>query len=176
MMVGGAAARRSGCDQRPGGFYDGNRFGKDSRGEVGVKNHHRHGQIENPVSIYLHGNDERTHPDSSADGRKLVKALAEAVHYFKNNQAQSIKIMAKYTRGQNPAVLEGSWVAYKDLLVEDTYPTLEGLNDTLAVQANWDPKAARAKAKDFVDLRFVDQLSESGFLDKLYGRSHMSRN
>ncbi len=84
--------------------------------------------------------------------------------------------MAKYTRGAKPNVLEGSWVAYKDLLQEDTYPTLQGLNDTLAVQRNWDPKAATANAKDFVDLRFVKQLKASGFIDKLYGGSGMSRN
>ncbi|HTN70210.1 MAG TPA: ABC transporter substrate-binding protein [Methylomirabilota bacterium] len=106
----------------------------------------------------------------------MVKSLAEAVHFFKSNKEESIKIMAKYTRGAKPDVLEGSWVAYKDLLEEDTYPTLEGLNDTLAVQANWDPKAATAKAEDLVDLRFVKQLKTSGFIDKLYGRSHVSRN
>ena len=33
-----------------------------------------------------------------------------------------------------------------------------------------DPKAAKARAEDFVDLRFVDQLRSSGFVDNLYGR------
>ena len=105
----------------------------------------------------------------------MVKAVAEAVHYFKNNKQESIKIMSKYTRGQKPDVLEGSWAAYKELLEEDTYPTLEGLNDTLAVQANWDPKAAKTKAQDYVDLRFVEQLKKSGFLEKLYGGQKMSK-
>jgi NitT/TauT family transport system substrate-binding protein len=105
----------------------------------------------------------------------MVKSVADGVHFFKNNKEQAIKIMAKYTRGQKKAVLEGSWVAYKDLLVDDTYPTLEGLNDTLAVQASWDPKAAKAKAQDFVDLRFVEKLRQSGFLDKLHSRDKMSK-
>jgi len=106
----------------------------------------------------------------------MAKAVAEAVHFFKKNKEASIEIMAKYTRGAKPNVLEGSWVAYKELLQEDTQPTLDGLNDTLAVQASWDPKAAKAKAEDFVDLRFVNNLKRSGFIDKLYGRTHMSRN
>jgi NitT/TauT family transport system substrate-binding protein len=105
----------------------------------------------------------------------MVKAVAEAVHYFKHNKQETIKIMSKYTRGQKPEVLEGSWLAYKDLLEEDTYPTLEGLNDTLAVQANWDPKAAKVKAEQFVDLRFVDKLKKSGFLEKLYGAHKVSK-
>ena len=105
----------------------------------------------------------------------MVKSVADAVHFFKSHKEESIKIMSKYTRGQKPDVLEGSWVAYKDLLVEDTYPTLEGLNDTLAVQAAWDPKAAKVNAKDFVDLRFVEKLKKSGLIDKLYGQDKMSK-
>ena len=105
----------------------------------------------------------------------LVKAVAEAVHFFKHSKRETIKIMSKYTRGQKAEVLEGSWSAYSELLQEDTYPTLEGLNDTLAVQANWDPKAGSAKAENFVDLRFVKKLKQSGFLEKLYGGSTMSK-
>ena len=107
--------------------------------------------------------------------QRIVRAMAESVHYFKNNKAQSIKIMSKYTRGQNPAVLEGTWEAYSELLQEDTRPTMEGLQDTLAVQAAWDPKAANANAEDFVDLRFVNDLQKSGFLAKLYGGKELSR-
>ena len=40
----------------------------------------------------------------------------------------------------------------------------------LEVQAWWDAKVTKAKAEDFVDLRFVDQLKSSGFIEKLYGR------
>ena len=100
---------------------------------------------------------------------KMVRAMANAVHFFKTNKKETIRIMAKYTRGAQANVLEGSWLAYKLLLEEHLVPTLEGLNDTLAVQASWDTKAANAKAEDFVDLRFVDNLRKSGFLTKLYG-------
>ena len=87
----------------------------------------------------------------------MVKAMADAVHFFKTNKRETIQIMAKYTRGAKPHVLEGSWAAYSELLEEDLQPTLEGLRDTLAVQASWDPKAGSAKPEDFVDLRFVEQ-------------------
>lgn len=106
---------------------------------------------------------------------KMVKAMANAVHFFKTNKKETIRIMAKYTRGAQPNVLEGSWLAYKVLLEEDLVPTLEGLNETLAVQASWDAKAANAKAEDFVDIRFVDNLRTSGFLTKLYGADAVSK-
>jgi len=103
--------------------------------------------------------------------RSMVKALAEAVHYYKTQKEDAIKVMQKYTRGQNRAALEGTYAAYKELLVEDGYPTLEGLKNTLEIQASFDPKATKAKAEDFVDLRFVDELKKTGFIDSLYGRT-----
>jgi len=100
----------------------------------------------------------------------VVKAMIEAVHYFKTHKEEAIKIMQKYTRGQERSVLEGTFEAYKELFVEDGYPTIEGLKNTLDVQASWDAKAAKAKVKDFVDLRFVKELKKTGFVDRLYGR------
>ena len=108
--------------------------------------------------------------------QQMAEAVAEAIHYYKTHKPETIRIMQKYTRGQSEKVLEGSYNAYKELFVADTYPTLEGLKNTLEIQSSWDPKAARAKADDFVDLRFVDQLKKSGFIDKLYTSSQVSRN
>jgi ABC-type nitrate/sulfonate/bicarbonate transport system substrate-binding protein len=109
----------------------------------------------------------RENPD---EVRRVVWSLAEAGHFFKTHKDESIKVMQKYTRGLNRAVLEGAYAANSELLIEDTYPTLEGLKGTLEVQALTDPRASKAKAEDFVDLRFVDELRKSGFVEKLYGK------
>jgi len=109
----------------------------------------------------------RENPD---EVRRVVYALAEAGHFFKTQKEAAIKIMQKYTRGLDRAVLEGAYAANYNFLVEDTYPTLEGLKQTLDVQALTDPRAGKFKADDFVDLRFVDDMKKSGFVDKLYGR------
>ena len=74
----------------------------------------------------------------------MVKALAEAVHYYKTQKEDAIRVMQKYTRGQNRAALEGTYTAYKELLVEDGYPTLEGL-DTLEIQASFIRRPARPR-------------------------------
>jgi ABC-type nitrate/sulfonate/bicarbonate transport system substrate-binding protein len=109
----------------------------------------------------------RENPD---EVRRVVWSLAEAGHFYKTHKDESIRVMQKYTRGLSRAVLEGAYGANYDLLIEDTTPTLEGLKGTLDVQALTDPRAAKAKTEDFVDLRFVDELRKSGFVDKLYGR------
>ena len=107
----------------------------------------------------------REHPETVM---AFVKAMAEAVHFYKNDKEAVINIMQKYTRGQERPVLEGAYAAYDELLVKDTYPTLEGLKNTLDVQSSFDPKAVNAKVEDLVDLRFVNELKKSGFIVRLY--------
>ena len=102
--------------------------------------------------------------------QRMVRAMAEAVHYYKQNRDPVVKIMQKYSRGPSRAFFEEVYDSARELLAEDTYPTLEGLRNTLEIQASIDPKAAKARAEDFVDLRFVDELKKSGFIEKLYGK------
>ena len=109
----------------------------------------------------------RENPD---EVRRVVWTMAESIHFFKTHKDESIKIMQKYTRGLPRDILEAAHTANSPLLVEGTYPTLEGLKQTLDVQALTDPRAAKFKAEDMVELRFVDELRKSGFVEKLYGR------
>jgi ABC-type nitrate/sulfonate/bicarbonate transport system substrate-binding protein len=102
--------------------------------------------------------------------QRLVTAMVEAVHYYKNNKDAVVKIMQKYSRGPNRAFFEEVYDSNVPLLVEDAYPTMEGLRNILEIQASIDPKAAKAKAEDFVELRFVDELKKDGFVEKLYGK------
>jgi len=106
----------------------------------------------------------RENPD---EVRRVVLAMTESVHFFKTHKEESIKVMQKYTRGLSRDVLEGAYAANAELLVDDGYPTLEGLRQTLEIQALTDPRAAKAKVEDFVELRFVDEVRKSGFLEKL---------
>jgi NitT/TauT family transport system substrate-binding protein len=102
--------------------------------------------------------------------QRMVRAMAEGIHYYKNNKDPVVKIMQKYSRGPSRTFFEEVYDSNLDVLVADTYPTLEGLKNTLEIQATLDPKAAKAKAEDFVELRFVDELRKSGFIERLYGK------
>ena len=55
-----------------------------------------------------------------------------------------------------------------DRLPPKQYPTLEGIKNILEPLAQTDPKAKAAKPEDFVDMRFIKELDESGFIDELY--------
>ena len=100
----------------------------------------------------------RENPD---EVRRLVWSLAEAGWYYKTHREESIKIAQKYTRGVNRAVLDAAYAANVEFLVEDTYPTLEGLRQTLEIPALTDPRATKARAEDFVELRICRRNEKS---------------
>ena len=110
----------------------------------------------------------RENPDTV---RRYVKAQVEAVHRLKTDKETGLKVLAKYLGGlKDREILE---IAYNravsdDRLPRQQYPTLEGIKTILEDLAEGEPKAKTAKPEDFVDMRFVQELDQSGFLNKLY--------
>ena len=81
-----------------------------------------------------------------------------------------MRSLAKYLSLQDKDLLERSYddASTDDKLPQKQYPTLEGIRKILEPLAETDPKAKAAKPEDFVDMRFVKELDESGFIDDLY--------
>lgn len=170
ITVGGAPARLAAVRSGQVDFTVVTETGKVAGEKVGLKVIIDMAKLNVPFQFSCTVAVGRMIRENPNEVRNIVRALAEAVHYYKTHKKDVIKIMQKYTRGQRSDVLEAAHSFYSKVLAEDTYPTLEGLRNTLEIQASWDAKAAKAKVEDFVELRFVDELRKSGFVDKLYGR------
>ncbi|HMA80233.1 MAG TPA: ABC transporter substrate-binding protein [Candidatus Binatia bacterium] len=170
VTVGGAPARLAAVTQGQTDFTvvtDGERM----QGEkMGLKVIIDMAKLNVPFQFNCSVTTRRKIRENPDEVRRVVLSMAESIHFFKTHKNDSIKIMQKYTRGLPRDILEGAYAANSELLVEDTYPTLDGLKNTLDVQALTDPRAAKFKAEDMVELRFVDEMRKSGFVDKLYGR------
>jgi ABC-type nitrate/sulfonate/bicarbonate transport system substrate-binding protein len=109
----------------------------------------------------------RESPDSV---RRYVRSQIEAVHRMKTDREAAIKVLAKYHALQDKEILERTYddISTDDRLPPKQYPTLEGLKNILEPLAETEPKAKSAKPEDFVDVRFIKELDESGFIDELY--------
>ena len=109
----------------------------------------------------------REHPDIV---RKYVKSQVEAVHRFKTDRETGINILAKYLGIKEKDILERTYegASAENKLPAKQYPTVEGIKTILEPMAKQDPKAKAAKAEDFVDMRFIKELDESGYIDNLY--------
>ena len=106
--------------------------------------------------------------------RKYVKAQIEAVHRLKKDRGTTLKILAKYFVGVKDT--EAFERAYDRVVTNDKivppkqYPTVEGIKSVLDMMAENEPRAKKANPEDFVEMRFVRELDESGFIDRLYQR------
>jgi NitT/TauT family transport system substrate-binding protein len=102
--------------------------------------------------------------------RKYIKSQIEAVHRIKTDRETGKKVLVKYLGSQDKEILERTYdlISADDKLPPKQYPTLEGIKNILETVAETDPKARAAKPEDFVDMRFVKELDESGFVDDLY--------
>jgi len=102
--------------------------------------------------------------------RKYVKSQVEAVHRIKTDRETGMRVLVKYLGSQDKEILEKTYdlTSADDRLSRKQYPTLEGIKNILEPLAEKDPKAKAAKPEDFVDMRFIKELDESGFIDDLY--------
>jgi NitT/TauT family transport system substrate-binding protein len=102
--------------------------------------------------------------------RRYVKSQIEAVHRIKTDQETGKKVLVKYTGLQDKEILERTYddISTDERLPPKQYPTLEGIKNILEPLAETEPKAKRAKPEDFVDMNFIKELDESGFIDALY--------
>ena len=102
--------------------------------------------------------------------KRYVKSQIEAIYRIKTDRETGKKVLAKYLALQDKEILEKTYndISTDDKLPPKQYSTLEGIKNILEPLAETDPKARTAKAEDFVDMRFIKELDESGFIDDLY--------
>ena len=102
--------------------------------------------------------------------RKYVKSQIEAIHRIKTDRETAVKLLVKYLGPQDNDILAKSYdeLSSDEKFPPKQYPTLEGIRNILEPLAQTDPKAKAARPEDFVDMRFVKELDESGFVAELY--------
>ncbi|HEY1267796.1 MAG TPA: ABC transporter substrate-binding protein [Candidatus Binatia bacterium] len=109
----------------------------------------------------------REHPDTV---RRYMRAYVEAIHFYKTHKEEAIKISQKYSRLDDRKAQEETWEWHTKYIPNAPYPPIDGYQLILQDMAEKNPKAAQANAKDYVDLRFVKELEDSGFIKSLYGK------
>jgi NitT/TauT family transport system substrate-binding protein len=99
--------------------------------------------------------------------RRYVKSQVEAVHRIYTDKEASIRALAKFIgRNIERDVLEKTWenLLNESVLPKKQYPSLEGIKTILATEAKGKP----GKPEDFVDMSFIRELDQSGYIDSLY--------
>lgn len=97
---------------------------------------------------------------------RFSRATVEAIHYLKNNKAQTIAILKKYAK-TDLTTLDTAYNYMKGAIPDLPYPTLEGMKTVLAEMARTRPEVAKTEPASMVDTSIVKAIEDEGFLKKL---------
>ena len=100
--------------------------------------------------------------------QRFVRAYTEAIAIYKNNRDLAMKVTSKYTAIKDQTILASTVDFYAPKLQRVPYPTAGGLRFVLDQVAVRDPRAKNYSPETFMELRFVRQLEESGFIKGIY--------
>ncbi|MEX0806950.1 MAG: ABC transporter substrate-binding protein [Candidatus Binatia bacterium] len=93
-----------------------------------------------------------------------VKVLLDAVRYVFSNEQGTLKVIGRYMKISDQPFLREY---YREVLVKELdrtlYPKIKAIDFVLEQEGKITPAAAKAKADDFVDRRFLDKLKKEGY-------------
>ena len=100
--------------------------------------------------------------------RRLVKSFVEGIHLIRTNPEVTKRAIGKYMRMKDQKELDESYEILDSLTQKKPYPTLDGFKNIIGELSSKIPAAKTAEPKDFVDVRFLEELDRSGYIDGLY--------
>ncbi|MBM4263742.1 MAG: ABC transporter substrate-binding protein [Deltaproteobacteria bacterium] len=102
--------------------------------------------------------------------RRYMRAYTEAIWFYKRNKEETQRIMRKYSRVEDRRILDEAWEWHAKFMPDHPYPPTEGYQLVLQDMAEKNPKAAQANVRDYIDVRFVKELEDAGFVRGLQRR------
>lgn len=104
-------------------------------------------------------------------GENFTRAVVEGYGYtFNKENKQAVKeVIAKNLRLRKADEAEDFYLEALEELDRKPYPTVEGTRTVIKYVAEQNPKVAFIKAEDMIDARWLKNLENEGFFDKIYG-------
>lgn len=101
--------------------------------------------------------------------RRFMRGLLEGIKVYTTDREFSIRALERFTRNKDRRILAAVWEEYGNKVIQKVpYPSSEGLQSVLDEVATGKPEAKKITPGDLVDVRFVKELEESGFVKALY--------
>ena len=99
--------------------------------------------------------------------KKVIMAHIEATQFFKTHKEESKKIIAKYSRINDPGYLEDAYTASARLYDVVPLVTRPGVETQIKEAVSRKP-GMRLRYEDLVDDTIVRELDKNGFIEKVY--------
>ena len=103
--------------------------------------------------------------------KSFVRAYARAMHFMHHRKEETRKIFARYTKINDPGMLEGSIQYGYDFMEKIPFVKPQAFQVTIDQIAKTNPKAKQARPEQFFDNTLVQELVDEGFFAKLWAKS-----
>ncbi|HZU04789.1 MAG TPA: ABC transporter substrate-binding protein [Chloroflexota bacterium] len=100
--------------------------------------------------------------------RRLVRALVEAIARYKQDREAGMAAVSRFLDESDPVKVERIWTVRSALFPAKPYPESQGLQFVIDEAAQFDPRIAALVPERLADPRWVRELDESGYIDRLY--------
>jgi ABC-type nitrate/sulfonate/bicarbonate transport system substrate-binding protein len=108
--------------------------------------------------------------DNSETLRRYMRAYVEGLHRFKTDGPFAKRVIAKYSRINEADALEETYQHYAvKVMPTIPYPTSKGIQMVLDEIASRTPKAKSLSPMSLIDVSYLKELDQSGFIKNLYG-------
>jgi len=102
--------------------------------------------------------------------RRYLRAYVEGLHRLKTDKNFSLQVIGKYSRISEADALEETYQHYAvKVMPKIPYPTEKGIQMVLDEIGTRNAKAKTLSPASFIDIAYLKELEQSGFIKKLYG-------
>jgi ABC-type nitrate/sulfonate/bicarbonate transport system substrate-binding protein len=108
----------------------------------------------------------QSHPDVA---RRFTRSIVQAIGFMKKDPAGTQHVLGKYANITDPAVLDESYQSIAKYLLADPTPSTAAVKNALEELSATLPQAASADPNQFVDLTYINELKQSGFVSQQLG-------
>ena len=106
------------------------------------------------------------------EARSLIRALVDAIHFFKTQKAETLAIIKKHCtellRIQNDEEWECFYETQAASFEPKPYPSLEAVRNVFALALKRDPEIAEFNPLALWDLHYLREIDDSGYINRLY--------
>jgi NitT/TauT family transport system substrate-binding protein len=100
---------------------------------------------------------------------RFMRAMAETAKIMHTDKDLTFKILGKYLRIDDRALLDASYNVELKALEPRLALKHEGIQSTLDEIAPTEPRAKTVKPQEMIDARYLDEMEKSGFFDQIWG-------
>ena len=99
---------------------------------------------------------------------RFMRAMAEAAKIMHTDKDLTFKILGKYLRIDDRALLDASYNVEIKALEPRLALKLDGIQSTLDEIAPTEPRAKTVKPQEMIDTRYLDEMEKTGFFDQIW--------